>query len=282
MTPIANVTREQKLLHAIDKSARGVEIGPSHSPVAPKRKGFRVTTIDTLSKQGLIDKYKNHGVELESIEDVDFIWRGERYPELLGERNSFGWVVASHVIEHTPDIVAFLNDCDELLTDTGVLSLAVPDKRYCFDHFRPVSGLARVLDSHFSRLTNHTAGSIAEYMLNAVSLGGQIAWSPSQVGEFKFLCELPSVLAHLKLEPEARLAMDIHAWCFTPASFQLLIHDLNLLGFTTLRSIQSFPTEGHEFFVTLRKGKDLPMHSRLKLLQDVAEESGSSQGLHRP
>ncbi len=273
------MTREQKLLHAVDKSARGVEIGPSHSPIAPKRKGFRVTTIDTLSKEGLLDKYKNHGVDLENIEEVDFVWRGERYPELLGERNSFEWILASHVIEHTPDIIAFFNDCEELLTDSGVLSLAVPDKRYCFDHFRPISGLARVLDSHHSKLTSHTAGSIVEYMLNAVSLGGQIAWSSSQVGEFKFLCDIPSVIAHLKLEPEARHGMDVHAWCFTPASFRLLVHDLNLLGLSTLQAFQSFPTEGHEFFMALRKGGKAPVQSRLGLLQEVAEESGSGQSL---
>ena len=77
------MTREEKLLKAVDKSARGIEIGPSHSPIASKRDGFRVTTIDTLSKDGLLEKYKDHGVKLENIEDVDFVWSGERYPCLL-------------------------------------------------------------------------------------------------------------------------------------------------------------------------------------------------------
>jgi hypothetical protein len=188
------MTREEKLLKAVDKSARGIEIGPSHSPIASKRDGFRVTTIDTLSKDGLLEKYKDHGVKLENIEDVDFVWSGERYPALVGERNAFSWILASHVIEHTPNIVAFLEDCEALLSDTGVLSLAVPDKRFCFDHFRPISGLARILDSHYSGATHHTPGSVVEFMLNAVSKGGQIAWSQAQPGDFAFLCDLGSVL----------------------------------------------------------------------------------------
>ncbi len=269
------MTREEKLLKPIDRSARGIEIGASHSPIAPKRLGFRVTTIDTLSKEGLLDKYKGHGVKLENIEDVDFVWRGESYAELLGERNSFAWILASHVIEHTPDIVAFLRDCEELLSETGVLSLAVPDKRFCFDHFRPISGLARVLDSHHLRAKGHTPGSIVEFMLNAVSKGGQIAWSSDQVGDFKFLCDLPAVRAHFQQASSVPMALDVHAWCFTPASFRLLIHDLNLLGLTTLRPVQFFPTEGHEFFVALRKTTEAGHEDRLALLKDVlAEETG--------
>jgi hypothetical protein len=266
------VTREEKLLKAVDKSARGVEIGPSHSPIAPKRSGFRVTTIDALTKEGLLEKYKDHGVKLENIEDVDYVWRGERYPALVGERNAFSWILASHVIEHTPDFVAFLKDCEDLLTDTGVLSLAVPDKRFCFDHFRPISGLARILDCHYSRATHHTPGSIVEFMLNAVSKGGQIAWSQAQLGDFTFLCDLGSVQAHLKQALDAPAPMDVHAWCFTPGSFRLLIHDLNLLGLTTLQPIQFFPTEGHEFFVALRKTTSPVSENRLVLLQEIAAE----------
>jgi hypothetical protein len=269
------VTREEKLLKLVDRSARGIEIGPSHSPIAPKSRGFRVTTVDTLSKDGLLEKYRDHGVKLENIEDVDFIWRGERYPALIGERKAFGWILASHVIEHTPDVISFLRDCEELLSEDGVLSLAVPDKRYCFDHFRPASGLARVLDCHYSRATVHTPGSIVEFMLNAVSKGGQIAWSAAQAGDFKFLCDLPSVRAHLEQSLNAPVNLDVHAWCFTPASFQLLIHDLNLLGLITLQPVQYFPTEGHEFFIALRKVTNAPQANRLALLQDaLSDERG--------
>ena len=260
------------MLKFVDRLARGVEIGPSHSPIAPKRLGFRVTTIDTLSKEGLLEKYKNHDVKLENIEDVDFIWRGESYPSLIGEQKAFGWILASHVIEHMPDVIAFLKDCEELLSDTGVLSLAVPDKRFCFDYFRPISGIARILDSHHARAITHTPGSIVEFMLNAVSKGGQIAWSSSQIGDFKFLCDLPSVRAHFDQALNAPVNLDVHAWCFTPASFRLLIHDLNLLGLTTLQPIQFFPTEGHEFFVALQKTRNAPHENRLKLLQDMVAE----------
>jgi hypothetical protein len=108
-----------------------------------------------------------------------------------------------------------------------------------------------------------------------VSKGDRIAWSSGQVGDFKFLCDLPSVRAHLEQALSAPVNLDVHAWCFTPASFRLLVHDLNLLGLVKLQPVQFFPTEGHEFFIALRKSTDAPRENRLALLNDVlAEASG--------
>jgi hypothetical protein len=45
------------------------------------------------------------------------------------------------------DLIRFLNDCDSLLKKAGILSLAVPNKRYSFDHFRPITGIGRVVDA---------------------------------------------------------------------------------------------------------------------------------------
>jgi hypothetical protein len=70
----------------------------------------------------------------------------------------------------------------------------------------------------------------------------------------------------------APVNLDVHAWCFTPASFRLLIHDLNLLGLTTLQPVDAFPTEGHEFFVALRKNPVVQEGDRLALLQAVLAE----------
>jgi len=44
----------EQLLRYIDKNGHGVEIGPSHSPVAPKRAGYKVHIIDHLDREGLI------------------------------------------------------------------------------------------------------------------------------------------------------------------------------------------------------------------------------------
>jgi len=264
------MTRKDKILQHVDASGRGIEIGP-HNPIAPKKEGFNVAIIDTLTREGLRKKYEAHAVDRERIEEVDYVWSGQRYPELVPAPHDFDWIIASHVIEHTPDLIAFLNDCAELLAPAGVLSLAIPDKRYCFDCLRPISGLGAVVDAHARRLTNHSPGIIAEFMLNAVAKNGAIAWEKDAPGDLKFLCTLGDVTAHLHEALATPSALDVHAWCFTPGSFRLLINDLNLLGLIGLREIGFHPTSGSEFYVTLGKRGATPSADRLQFLRSVEE-----------
>ncbi len=145
------MSREEKILRHIDKNGYGIEIGPSHNPIAAKKDGYKTHIIDHMSREQLIVKYEDHSVNLHNIEEVDFVWKGERYSELTGKTQYYDWIIASHIIEHTPDFIGFLNDCDAILKDDGVISLVVPDKRYCFDHYRPITGISKIIDSHFQK-----------------------------------------------------------------------------------------------------------------------------------
>src|SRR5262249_55025860 len=159
--------RNEKVLYGIDRDGRGLEIGPCYGPIAPKRAGFNVEILDHLDRDALIRKYQGRpDLDLDRIEPVDYIWNGESYAELIGKTKHYDWIIASHMIEHTPDLIGFLGDCDCILKDTGVLSLVIPDARYCFDHFRPLTGLSKIIDAHLNRQRIHTVGTVAEYFLN--------------------------------------------------------------------------------------------------------------------
>ena len=123
------MTREEIILKHIKRNGRGLEIGPGCAPIAPKKRDFRVHVLDHCDKNALIEKYRPHGINVENIEEVDFVWDGRPYVELIGRRHVYDWIIGSHVLEHTTDLIGFLNDCDSLLKKDGVLSLAVPDKR---------------------------------------------------------------------------------------------------------------------------------------------------------
>jgi 2-polyprenyl-3-methyl-5-hydroxy-6-metoxy-1,4-benzoquinol methylase len=271
------VDRADKILHLIDKSGYGIEIGPSYNPVAPKSAGYKVQVIDHMDREHLIERFKGHSVQLENIEEVDYVWKGERYVELTGKKNFYGWIIASHVIEHTPDLISFLDSCAGILKDDGVLSLAIPDVRYCFDFFRPITGLSKIIDAHFQNHVIHTPGTVSEYCLNVVSKGGQIAWSSNTEGVYAFVHSLEDARQALNKVIDKKEHIDVHAWCFTPTSFRLMIHDLYNLGLTTFRELAFFPTEGCEFYVTLgRKGTNYPLN-RLMMLKQIKVELSVSE-----
>lgn len=155
------------------------------------------------------------------------------------------------MIEHTPDLIGFLNECESILKPGGVLSLAIPDKRYCFDHFRPVTGLGKIIDAHLAKDTVHSPGNVAEYFMNVVAKDGSIAWNGDGPGEYRFLHGLKEATWGIQVVQEQKAYLDIHAWCFVPSSFRLLVNDLNQLGFLKLKEASFAPTINHEFFSTL-------------------------------
>jgi len=113
------MTREQTNLAHIRRDGLGLEIGAGCSPIAPKKQGFRVHVLDHCNKEALIEKYRPHGIAVENIEEVDFAWDGRPYTELIGRRHVYNWMIASHVLEHTTDLIGFLNDCDSLFKKTA-------------------------------------------------------------------------------------------------------------------------------------------------------------------
>lgn len=267
------MTRNDKIFADIDRHGLGLEIGPSFNPVAPKRAGYRVETVDHLDRAGLIEKYAPHGVDVSQIEEVDHVWQGQPLSQLVGGGSRFDWIIASHVVEHTPNLIGFLNECGQLLKPTGALSLIVPDKRFCFDHFRPLSGIGEVIQASLEERVRHPPGWIFEYYVSAAALDGQIAWERGRGGRLNFIHTLATARQHFlaNLAPDAPYA-DIHAWRFTPSSFRLLLHDLRNLELLALCESRFFDSTGCEFYITLRHGEPRAAIDRLQLSRNVQRE----------
>lgn len=271
--------RKEIITSLIDRQGLGLEIGPSHDPVAPKAAGYNVRVVDHLSQSELRTKYENHGVDIDNIESVDFIWRGEPLEQLLGTEDRYDWIIASHVIEHMQDPVRFIRSCQKVLKPDGILSLAIPDKRYCFDYLRPPSSTGSVLQAYLEGRTRHTPGQIFDSFSFAAKLDESISWNPDTRGDIGFLHA--HGLAGLMLQNYLESAdyVDVHGWVFTPSSFRLIIGDLNALGYLNIREAQFVPTIGCEFFVSFSNAPPLELPDRLELAELARSEAFQPQGL---
>lgn len=274
-------SREQKVLSGLKLDGLGLEIGPSHNPIAPKRAGFNVHILDHLDANGLREKYRAHahlGVNVENIEEVDFVWKGEPLSQLV-KGNRYDWIIASHVIEHVPDMVSFLQQCEAILKPDGVLALVIPDKRYCFDYFSPLSSTGEFLDAYEEKRTRPTPGKVFDHFANACTKDGVIAWSADKVGLLALLDPNSTVNAVIQSERTRQTSeyIDVHCWRFIPESFRLIISDLSGLRLINLSIAKELPTAGCEFYVTLSKGLDTGKFTpeRAKLLGRIVKSSPS-------
>jgi 2-polyprenyl-3-methyl-5-hydroxy-6-metoxy-1,4-benzoquinol methylase len=273
------MTRTDKILKLVNRSGAGLEIGPSFNPVTPKRAGYNVKIIDFMSTEQLVslNAARNHDTSL--IENVDYIWDGRSFRDIIGPEQKFDWIIASHVIEHTPDFITFINDCESILNPNGIVSLVIPDKRYCFDYFRPVSSLSQVVDAFIARRKFHSPGAVIEYFLYHCWNDGKLAWDDNYPSDIRFPYSIEFAKDMFAKAASGQDYIDIHAWCFTPSCFRLLLKDLASLELITLKECVFFPTAGTEFFVSLSRQEGQERGSRVsrislmhKALQELRQQ----------
>lgn len=269
----SQLNRIDKALIMVDRKGLGLEIGPSHNPLTPKKEGFNVHILDHASAEELREKYKGHGVNLGNIEEVDFVWHGEPLHELVGREQCYDWIIASHVIEHTPDLITFLVECERLLKSDGVLSLIIPDKRYCFDYYNAPTSTGELLDAFEQKRKRPSPGKVFDHFVGATTRNGNIAWSAAHDGPIEFVHTFVEAQAHWGRARSTTDYIDVHNWRFTPASFRLLLNDLQVLGLTELGIKTEFDTVGCEFYVTLGKSKSVLAMNRLLALEKVLDEA---------
>ncbi len=250
-------TRDQILLAPVSREAHIIEIGPSYNPIAPKAGGWNTKTLDHTTREKLIAHYRGQpGVDVNRIEEVDFIWTGgplaDAVPKAL--HGTFDALVASHVIEHTPNLIAFLNSAAVLLKADGVVALAIPDKRYCFDYFQPLTTTGQLLAAHAEQRSRHTRRVAFDHVAYAVNNGGVGAWGQQPTQELRFFHTVEEARKLFDLIEKREDYVDLHAWRFTPASFELLLLELARLGETNWCVDRVTPANGCEFFAWLRRG----------------------------
>jgi len=243
--------RKQTLLQGVNINTYGLEIGPSFRPIAPKKEGYKVKVMDHASAKEIRKKYGEQGLDISEIEEVDYIWNGESFKDLMG-KSVFDWILASHKIEHVPDLISFLKNCEDVLKPDGIINLAIPDKNFCFDHNREHSALSRIIDVHENQCKIQTVGAAAEYFLTVCKKNGNIAWDRNTEGEIENVHTLEDALNAISQTREG-VYLDIHNWVFEPKSFKDIIHKLKLLKYINLEIKEISGTVGHEFFVTLFK-----------------------------
>jgi SAM-dependent methyltransferase len=195
-------------------------------------------------------------VDPDLIEPVDFVWTGGALsdPVPTEHRGTFDAFIASHVIEHTPDLVAFLRTAETLLKPDGRVILAIPDKRVCFDYYRPSSTIGDVLEAHRQQRTRHSTKTLWDHRSHqVVKRLGRPGWSRFDQTETRFVCNFAEA-KRLADRADSNEYVDAHAWVFVPASFELIILQLARLGLVDWQVERTEAAPVTEFYAWLRRG----------------------------
>jgi SAM-dependent methyltransferase len=254
-TAVVDTEKRAKALAAIDpRAGHGIEIGALNDPLVTPQMGS-IVYVDHKLTPDLRAKYaEDPAVEVEDIVDVDFQLGEASLAETIGTHRQFDYVVASHVIEHIPDVVTWLQEIAAVLKPGGILSLVIPDKRFTFDYLRPPSTASEMIEAHLLHPRSPTFRQVFDYLGSAVKVDVVEAW----VAKLR-----PDHLEHIHTEDiaweNAQRAsveyIDVHCWVFTPQSFFDAVRMLIRRDLFDYRVTSFFPTARNDlqFFVALER-----------------------------
>lgn len=211
-----------------------LEIGPFCQPVMT---GPNVRYLDVLDAAGL--RARGEAIGIDTSRTPETIHFTDGLGEAAGQ--GFDILFSSHNLEHQPDLIGHLKEAAAALAPGGVYMLIVPDRRYCFDHFLPDLTLPRVLDAHLSGRTVHTAQSVIEHRAFTCHNDTMRHWLGDHGPE-------PDGLDHRidyalnELKAANGEYIDVHAWQFTPQSFEQVMVRLNALGWSPFRPLRVYDT----------------------------------------
>ena len=237
----------------------GLEIGPLDRAFA-LRPESDVRYVDVRSTEEIRKHYADDvNVDCAAIVDIDFTLYDEtgeiRSLAKAAKRDApYRWVIASHVIEHVPDLVGWLADIAELLDDDGRLALIVPDRRFTFDVIRPPTTVGELLQAHLSHDAVPSVRAVYDYTRSIVHADAGTLWSgfPADPDDRYYTREEALANAERAARNEY---VDSHVWTFTPSEFVQQLDELSSIGKCDFVIESVVPTMRNEleFSVALRR-----------------------------
>jgi SAM-dependent methyltransferase len=250
------MNRRAKILSGLNLQAmKGAEIGALTRPLVRRTDG-RVIYVDHADTETLRQKYAaDPQVNQAAFVDVGGVWGDNTLLEALG--TPVDYIVASHVIEHVPDLVTWLGELVSALKPGGEIRLAVPDKRFTFDFRRKETAMADVLPAYESRARRPMPAQVEDFVMNMTPVLPVTRW----IGKGD---DAPRQFTPEQARDVARAAAandeynDVHCWVFTPASFARLMRDLVRANLIAVECTMFFDTAPGqlEFIVGMKPGNN--------------------------
>ncbi len=211
-------------LQGLDLRGRRIlEIGPLDRPIVAKAADREVFYLDHCSSEQLRAKYEGDPVIAKGgIVDVDFVSPdGSLSKAAIGDLR-FDCIVASHVIEHVPNLVGWLAGSCAALAPGGVLALVVPDRRYTFDHFRRTTPKAWIEAAYAGDYKRPGLDQVCDHFANVAKVETADVWAGRNVSQAPRHHEA-HWLGVAIADWNAGAYIDCHSWVFEHDGFAELI-----------------------------------------------------------
>lgn len=203
------------------------------------------------------------------VEEIDFIWKdGTTLPSYFGDDEKFDFVISSHVMEHVPNLLGFLDQQFQICKDDGVVSFVVPDVRLSGEYFRPLTTPGQLIDAFLMNLDKPSPGMVYEASYHIFEWPGQKNFTAKHVLETKRGYTTAQAASFARAAVNKYI--DVHCWSFTHPTFEDVFMEVRDAGFLDF-DIVAIDQIAAEIVCTLKpnRGRRSPAESLQHEIQDL-------------
>lgn len=249
--------RVQLLTEGLPLQGVGLEVAPFYRPTLLKKQ-YNIYYTDYTTASELVRKHRHLPIAeqiAENTVELDYLWHpGYMLSECVAG-DKFDYAIASHVIEHVPNVIGWITQIFSVLKTGGILSLAAPDKRYTFDAYRSETQVHELIDLWLRNQSIPSPAQIFDMLSKSADVPPN-SIRPAEEGiPFEKLNRNytdQQALEYAMRSIKTGEYLDIHCSVFTAEGLKKIfikLHELGILNIAVSEPI----SYGGEFFIQLVK-----------------------------
>jgi len=245
-----------RIISGIDLISSGIEYGPLHRVVMTREMCPGIRYVDYKARDQLVAHYAHDpAVDVSLIPEIDIVTGGQSITEFVPDE-SIDFAVASHVMEHVPDFIGWLETNLRLLRPGGRIAVAFPDRRFCFDLAKQPTGFHDVVAAYLEKRVRPNFTQICDHVLNVRKVTPVEVWNgtltPENAPQVHGTAGAVGLLRTLVSKTEYH---DVHCWKFSDAEFIEMLGKIKLHFQLRFELLSFYPTQRNttEFYAMLIK-----------------------------
>ena len=238
---------------------RGLEIAPYFNPMVDRSK-YDVFYVDCIDNDEIQRKAgDNPGAVGRYVPRIDAVWvPGKRLAECV-EGRKFAYAVASHVMEHVPNPLGWLNEILEGVEVGGRVAIMLPMRTKSMDYYRQNTTFGEVVGWSIEKPALPTPTQVMDFLSQSFYHRGE----PVIEGKMPRFEDAPrhysdkDALNYANFVWNEKHYLDVHCSTWTPETFKEIfgrLRDVGLLNCEVIGPFVGFPgATDAEFLAFLEK-----------------------------
>ena len=199
---------------------RGIEIAPYFNPIVDHTRN-NVLYVDCIDNDEIQRKAAdNPGAEGRVIPRVDAVWKpGRPLAKCIG-REPLSYAIASHVLEHVPNPLGWIQEIIECLEPGGILAILLPNRERTMDFYRRPTTFADVMGWSIEKSSRPTPTQVMDFLSQSFEDDGTqnfMAMPPFSAAKRHYTDTDAIGFAEFVAKKDHYL--DVHCSVWTPNSF---------------------------------------------------------------